>query len=241
MRFVVCLFLSLILSFYVNARNLDVAVGWSKPPYVIAEGNTGFEIDLFRAVMQSIGHDIVPIYVPFGRSHAMLKSDMVDVTLTMSNRLDVNPERLSDVYITYQNVAISMKKSNLQLDTLADLQNHTVVAFQNASVVLGQEFSQATSKSRLYVELPDQNKQVEMLLLGNTAVVVMDVNIFLHLSKQIRGESQRDNIDIHYLFPPSSYRAGFKDIALKNAFNLALENYMKSDQYQWLKYRYSLQ
>ncbi len=224
-----------------NARPLDVAVGWSKPPYVISEGHTGFEIDLMREIMKTIGHEIIPIYVPFGRSHAMLKRGVVDITLTLSPRLDIPAEQLSDVYITYQNVAISLKKSELNIETIADLGSHTVVAFQNANVVLGEEFKSAISQSQLYTELPDQRKQVEMLLLGNTAVVVMDINIFMHISKEIRGVSQKDNVKVHYLFPASPYRAGFKDIRLKEAFNLALESYLKTDQYQWLKYRYGFQ
>lgn len=216
-------------------------MGWSKPPYVISEGHTGFEIDLVREVMKSIGHEIIPIYVPFGRSHVMLQRGVVDITLTLNPRLGIPPEQLSDVYITYQNVAISLKKSELSIETIADLGSHTVVAFQNASVVLGEEFKHAVSQSKLYTELPDQRQQVEMLLLGNTAVVVMDINIFMHISKEIRGVSQKDRVKVHYLFPASPYQAGFKDVRLKEAFNLALKNYLKTDQYEWLKYRYSLQ
>ncbi len=229
-----------VISHVAAGKTLDVAVGWTKPPYVIADGNTGFELDLVRTVFDSIGHEIIPIYVPYGRSHAMLKSGMVDLTLTMNNKLDIDSNKLSDVYVTYQNVAISLRSADLQLNSVSDLQYHTVVAFQNAAVVLGSEFKQAINQSRLYIELPDQQKQVEMLLLGNTALVVMDINIFRHISKELKGTDQTDNVDFHYLFPASPYRAGFKDLEVKNAFNLALQNFMQSDQYEWLKYRYGL-
>lgn len=221
------------------AKPLDVAVGWTKPPYVIANGNTGFELDLMRSVLQTLGHEMTPLYVPYGRSHTMLKSGLVDITLTMNDKLGFNPEQLSDVYVTYQNVALSLKKNQLMLQDLTDLKYHTVVAFQNASLVLGEEYKQAVDESRLYIELPDQKRQVEMLLMGNAAVVVMDINIFIHFSKQITGENKITAVDVHKLFPASPYRAGFKDPALKDAFNLALANFMASDEYQWLKYKYA--
>lgn len=232
--------IALIGSHGIAAKTLDVAVGWTKPPYVIADGNTGFELDLVRAVFDKIGHEIVPIYVPYGRSHAMLKNGVVDLTLTLNDKHNIDANTLSDVYVTYQNVAISLKSAELQLNAISDLQYHTVVAFQNASIVLGQEFSDSIKQSRLYIELPDQKKQVEMLLLGNTALIVMDINIFKHISKELRGVDQTHVVDFHFLFPANPYRAGFKDLDLKNAFNLALSDFIQSDQYEWLKYRYGL-
>ncbi|MCC2617073.1 transporter substrate-binding domain-containing protein [Aestuariibacter halophilus] len=223
----------------VEAKNLDVAVGWTKPPYVIADGNTGFELDLVRSVFRSMGHDITPIYVPFGRSQTMLKEGMVDLTLTMTEQMGIPSAQLSDEYVVYQNVAISLKSSKLAIDSIEQLHHHTVVAFQNASLVLGDEYRQAVEQSRLYIELPEQRRQVEMLLMGNAAVAVMDINIFIHLSRVLTGENQLYNVNVHKLFPATPYRVGFKDAALKEAFNLALARFMASDQYQWLKYNYA--
>lgn len=235
--------LILILSLAVSSawgRELDLAVGWTKPPYVIAEGNTGFELDLMRMVFNSIGHDILPIYVPYGRSYALLASGNVDLTLTINQRWGIDPQFLSDVYVTYQNVAISLKKNGYNINKASDLQFYSVVAFQRASVVLGEEYAQAIEKSRLYIELPEQRRQVDMLLMGHAEVAVMDVNIFIHLSESLTGESQLNNVTIHKLFPASSYRAGFKDLELKQQFNQALNTFMASDRYKWLVKKYAL-
>ena len=93
-----------------NAKQLDLAVGWSKPPYVIASGNTGYELDLVRSVLHSIGHEMSPLYVPFGRAPVMLKKGVVDIALTIHKNVEINLFQLSDVYITYQNVALSLKE-----------------------------------------------------------------------------------------------------------------------------------
>ena len=65
--------------------------------------------------------------------------------------------------------------------------------------------------SVFYIELPDQSKQVAMLLLGRTDVVVMDINIFNYLSKEHLGKDHMANVDVHRIFPTNSYHLGFFD------------------------------
>lgn len=220
------------------AKKLDVAVGWTKPPYVIAEGNTGFELDLMAAVCKQLGHEIVPLYVPFGRSYTMLKDGEVDITLTLTDRADIKQSRLSDVYVVYQNVAISLKEKKLAIDEISDLANVTIVAFQNANIVLGSEFASVVKTSPLYIELPNQSRQVEMLLMGNTEVVVMDINIFNHLSRNFLGSNPMPEITVHKLFPASPYKAGFRDVALKQQFDFYLSLYKQSPAYTELLNKY---
>ncbi len=214
-----------------QAKQLEVAVGWSKPPYVIPSGNTGFELDLISAVFKEMGHTIVPIYVPYGRSYEMLSHNMVDLTLTINERSGIDEKYLSKVYVVYQNVAISLKKNHVKLDTLTDLSELTIVAFQKATVVLGKEFADVVQSSPLYIELPNQARQVEMLLMGNADVVVMDVNIFNHLLQNFVGINAAPEVEVHSLFPSSPYRAGFKDEALKIQFDVRLTEYRQTKAY----------
>ena len=87
-----------------KARELDVVVGWNKPPYVISQEHSGFEIDLVRAILAEMGHTLSPIYVPFGRTARLLKDSTVDIGLTQSAAHDIDDSVLSDPYIIYQNV-----------------------------------------------------------------------------------------------------------------------------------------
>jgi polar amino acid transport system substrate-binding protein len=223
----------------INAKHLDVAVGWSKPPYVITSGNTGYELDLVSNVLKSMGHDMSPLYVPFGRAHVMLQQGVVDLALTIHQNVNIDSEQLSDIYITYQNVALSLKENSIQLDTLADLKSYSIVGFQNDTIVLGSAYKAAVENSRLHIQLPDQLHQVEMLLLGNTDIVVMDINIFIHLSQQIKGENQLEKVDIHPLFEPSHYSVAFRDLELKVAFNQALADFLESEKHKKLIKKYA--
>ena len=221
-----------------SAKTLNVAVGWSKPPYVIQQGHTGFELDLVRYTFAQLQHDVNFIYIPYGRSASVLKEGEVDAVLTMKENMGVEEGLLSDVYINYQNVAISLKANQITIETISDLKNYAIVAFQNASSNLGEEFKQSTSKSRLYIELPDQKRQVDMLLLGNADIVVMDVNIFNHLSRLSTGKSQMDKVDVHYLFPMTRYRVGFKEREMREQFDQALADVLTSDDYRALLVQY---
>lgn len=215
-----------------------MSVGWSKPPYVIQEEETGFEIDLVKAVFDQLGYQLKFVYVPFARSPYLLNQGEIDLAMTINPRMDINQLQLSTPYISYHNVAISLKKRNLVINNVIDLAHYTVIAFQNAKVILGAEYTQAVKKSPFYQELPDQAHQVEMLLKGRADVVVMDVNIFNYLSRDYTHENQMNNVNVHKLFPASQYHLGVKDLALKQLFNQQLNEYKRSAAYQQLLLKY---
>ncbi|MCG7536832.1 transporter substrate-binding domain-containing protein [Pseudoalteromonas sp. OOF1S-7] len=221
-----------------RADVLDVSVGWTKPPYVIEQGDTGFELDMVKAVFAALGHELRFLYVPFGRSDSLLKTQKVDAALTMNRRMDLAGAVLSEPYITYHNTAISLKSRNLKIHSISALENYSVIGFQNASLVLGMEYRLATANSPLYIELPDQQKQVELLLRGKVDVVVMDINIFNYLSKAVVGQDQMPNVTVHNLFAASPYRIAFRDPALKDAFNLKMVQFKNSPAYYKLLHKY---
>lgn len=229
----------LLLSFMTQGESLVMAVGWTKPPYVIADQERGFELDLIRAVLGNLGHKVNPVYVPFGRSASMLTYGQVDLVLNMTEQLPVPPEQLSQVYVTYRNVAVSLKVSRVNLQRIGDMQNYSVVAFQNAGIVLGQDFADNVAGNKFYTELPDQSKQVKMLMEGRVDIIVLDINIFRHIARKI-SEDAMELVDVHWLFPPTDYRVGFKDKALLSAFNMALTEYRQSDEYFSLMEAYDI-
>ncbi|WDE14059.1 substrate-binding periplasmic protein [Thalassomonas haliotis] len=233
----------LVLSFVVNsddarAKQLDVTVGWSKPPYVIEQGNTGFEIELVRAIFTEMGHQLNFIYLPFGRTNDLVKMGKVDVGMTLSSKFDIFPAKFSEPYIIYQNVAISLKGRGIRIGEIAELQKYSIVGFQNANVILGEQYSKAVQSSPFYIELPEQKKQVEMLLKGRADVVVMDVNIFNYLSKEFLGESHMENVDVHKIFPKNAYHLGVLDDGLRQGFNRHLQKFRHTEQYQRLLKQY---
>ena len=231
----ICLYSSVV---YPEAKSLDVAVGWTKPPYVIEQGNTGFEVDLVRALLNKMGYDMRPIYVPYGRSHYLLSNGKVDIAMTLNKNINIGDGVFSEPYVVYQNAAISLRGRGIKILKPADVANYSVVGFQNSHLVLGPEYGQAVKASSFYIELPDQKKQVEMLLKGKTDLVVMDINIFNYFSRELLGLDHMRNVDIHRVFAPSRYRLGFQDQKLKDEFNHTLVEFKNSIDYAELIERY---
>ena len=158
--------------------------------------------------------------------------------MTLSNRFDITPAKFSEPYIVYQNVAISLKGRGITIRKTEELGRYSIVGFQNANIILGDKFSQAVLSSPFYIELPEQKKQVEMLLKGRADVVVMDVNIFNYLSKEFLGKSHMDNVDVHRIFPKNPYRLGIMDDAIRLDFNHHLRKFKETEQYQIMLQQY---
>lgn len=219
-------------------RQLTATVGWTKPPYVIEHQDSGFELELVKHVFSSMGYKVSFVYVPFGRSNTLLKANKVDVALTMNSRMDTEGLVLSDPYITYQNAAISLRGRGIEINQMSDLGHYSMIGFQNSSIILGSDYQAATEKSRLYLELPNQRNQVEMLLKGKVDIVVMDINIFNYLSREYLGKSHMVNVDTHRLFPATQYQMAFRDKELVKSFNQQLAAFKESEDYQQLLKEY---
>lgn len=236
----ICSLLFIAVGFFnqANAEQLSISVGWNKPPYVIEETNSGFELDMVSAIFNNMGHSVSYVYVPFGRSNTFIKDNKVDAALTINEHMDTTNLVLSEPYISYQNAAISLKGRSLEINSVSDLKPYSIVAFQNASVLLGDEYQKVSKASPLYLELPNQQNQVEMLLKGKVDIVVMDINIFNYLSTELIGSSYISNVVIHRLFPKTNYHIAFTDKKLLQAFNKAMKAYKRSDDYTKLIAKY---
>lgn len=234
------LLLLFIFSPFSIAKTIDVVVGLAKPPYVISKDVSGYEIELIQAVLAKIDYKANFIFIPFGRSVKMLKHDNIDAIMTMNEGMVPDKEQLSNVYINYQNVAITLKKNNIILNTITDLSSYYVASFQLAPKILGEQFANAVQKSPLFVEIADQSRQVKLLYEERFDVIVMDLNIFKHLAEPAGGLDDFSDIDIHYIFGISPYRMVFKDVLMVTRFNAALAEFKQSTQFQQLVEKYKV-
>lgn len=105
-------------------------VGLSKPPYVIEETRSGFELELIRQLLTLIGKDPEFIFIPYGRSEKMLALPDINAVMTANKEMFPNINTLSENYIKYQNVAISLKKMPYHL-----------IKFQISAITLLRHFS----------------------------------------------------------------------------------------------------
>jgi polar amino acid transport system substrate-binding protein len=230
--------LLMFIPFTISAKTVQIAASWAKPPYIIPQTHSGFEIELVTQVFSQLNLDVSFVYMPYARTVEMLKRKQIDMALTLNNLSGVESDDLSDVYVFYQNVALSLKSKKLAIRTVKDLANHSVVGFQSASNVLGADFTAAVKNNRLYLEVADQKRQLELLLTKQVDVIIIDLNVFQHLSIELTGTDQFDNVVVHPFFAANPYKAGFKNKALKTQFNRVLAQYLSSESYDTLKKKY---
>ena len=223
-------------------NKMVVAVGLQKPPYVIEKQHSGFEIELIRAVLKEMNYSAEFVYIPFGRSWRMLGVAGIDAVMTTTDKVVKDRKKLSDVYIHYQNVAITLKSKKYlsKINQISALKNYSVAAFQNAKKVLGSEFNQATQLMPAYFEIADQKRQLKLLLQNKVEVIIMDKNIFYYFLQELGFKKSNINFEVHTIFPRSAYRMAFNDINKTKQFNRALKKFTHSVYYQNLIAKYKL-
>lgn len=219
---------------------LMIVVGLAKQPYVIQADDSGFEVDLIRNILKEMGNSTKFIYTTFGHSSKMFKIKEVDAIMTTNKTVFSDQLKLSDVYITYQNIAISLKEKNLTINTIKDLANYSIASFQKAEKLLGPDFADAVEQSPLYFEVANQSQQPTLLLKKRVEVLVMDKNIFKYFTRDLSNEDRNMLFTFHQIFPGTDYRIAFKNKKYLNLFNETLAKYKQTNDYLLLKKNYNL-
>lgn len=216
------------------AQVLQVALGETKAPYVQAEQNSGVEVELVTALLQDAGYTVRMQYMPNRRAVSLLETGLLDAAISPRGPF------LSEPYIAYQNMALTLCRRHLRLNTLADLEGHSIAAFQNASQFLGAEFSAQAAHNPNYRE-PGQASINRLLYAGAVEVGVADINIFLSINRQFGlGQAANEELCPYPLFPPTLYRLAFRDQAVRDSFNRALRRALRGQLYETLGRRYQL-
>lgn len=223
---------------FAKREQLSIVAGLNKPPYVFQQERTGFEIELIQNIFNKINIDTAFVFTQFKHSTKMLDAMYIDAVMTTNKRVFTDINMLSDTYISYQNVAISLKSRDLSIQNIEDLNTYSIAAFQNADKLLGDTYLQASKKSPLYLSTADQSAQPQLLVKKRVDVIVLDINIFKYLAR-MQGIDNLDNtFNYHFVFPKSDYQLAFKDLAVKKLFNTALKEYKSSEAYTELKLKY---
>ncbi len=219
----------------VHAGEVTLVAGLSLPPYIIQDSNSGMEFEIIKEVLTGKRHTLVLKYVPFVRVAVDYKKHDGAVTINESSGVVGN---YSDVVITYQNYAISLKEKNIQISGISDLSDKRIVAFQNATKYLGPDFKAAVSGNPKYSEQGKQILQVKMLYSGRVDAIVSDINIFKYYRKQVTDVDINAPITYHEIFPGTDYKVLFNDPSLRDSFNQGLADLKSSGRYEAIKNSY---
>lgn len=227
-----------------SARELLIAFGIDKPPFVFGQERRGLEIDIVRAALAGKGYTVRVAHVANLRLQIAIREMGVDGAASVRRRNDGN--FYSDDFITYQNFAITHKADRIELHHVEDLKGHTIVAWQNAWHDLGPAFEQAFNPGvklpyrKKYFELASQRSQNAMFWLGRAEVILVDKTIFLWYRKALAHDMNTTAaVTFHDLFPErTAFQVAFKDRQVRDDFNEGLRHLRESGRYQQLYERY---
>ena len=226
-RFAVALLTFCVLSTPLASAELKVGVSFSIPPYVIQENGTGLEIEILQRALAAKGHIADIHYLPLARTFSELTKGKLDAIINTKAGV-TEGVFYSDVVISFQNCAISLEKNHFNIKTIADLREKDVVAFQRASLLLGEEFGAMAKENPNYREQAKQLLQVYMLFKERTDVVVMDQKIFSYYLKQayLEGKVTKKELQKQAIcspvFPPTDYQFAFLNAQIRDDFNAGL-------------------
>jgi polar amino acid transport system substrate-binding protein len=223
----------------VQSREQKIIFSQYTQPYVFENGN-GIVVDIVREALRTSGHTVVPVYVPIGRGFELFAEKRVDGTAIIreSSGLKAN---YSDDFMQYHNRAFTLKSRQHKLGNLADLKGKTVVAFQNASKYLGEDFGRVVADNPNYKEMANQETQTLMLLLGRIDVAVMDESIFRFFREKLIAEgkaARATKYEAFPLFPPTPYKTAFIDAKVRDEFNRALSSMRRDGRYEAIYRKY---
>ncbi|QYK04901.1 substrate-binding periplasmic protein [Shewanella zhangzhouensis] len=232
MRLPLILWLLLVM---VGAHASTISIGASSncPPYILEDAESGLEVEIIRAAFAAVGMEASFKFYSRKRQLLFYEKERFDGIMTVNSSLDLTGYP-SDIYIYYQNVAISLAEKHLRLERVADLQNLSIAAFDDASILLGGEFYKV-SKKTIYRELDTTENQNKMLYLGRIDVAVAEKYVFL--ANNVRLASELDTskaLDIHELFPRTAYRLMFRNSIVRDAFNEGLSKIRENGRYDAL-------
>lgn len=228
------------LSIFIHAQDLKIAVGLSIPPYIIKKDNSGFQLDLIQEVFKSKGYRIEKlVYASNKRITKLLENKEVDAAVNLQPNL--NKIFYSDEIANFYNVAIALKKRDIQIDSIFDLHYKRVYAFQNAYKFLGPEFAEYAHNNRLYSETIHQTSQIKHLVEWRVDVAIADKHVFMYFLKNNFENLNEDMFNFFDIFPDSPRYIGFVNQKIQKEFNDGLQSFKLTTSYKELIKKYNLE
>lgn len=228
-----------LISLPVSADPFRIGFGTNKPPYVFEAENKGLDYDVVQAALRSAGYDMQAYFAPMERLHLMLSRGEIDCIAT-TNEMSGVAAYYSDTYIEYHNTAVALTSHQVQLNSLQDLRNYSVSAFQRARFLLGPEYAEAMADHPNYREEAQQVTRNRLLYSGRIDVIIGDPRVIRYFNRDVL-----DQVDItqplswYPLFPPTPYKVGFRFQIQRDQFNLGLAAIRRSGEYEEIERRYA--
>ena len=230
-----------------HARDVKVLFSFAIPPYVIKDAAgtdaSGFEYEIVKAALAAKGHAIKPVFVAMGAIPKMLKEQQADGAQRGGPELKEADGFFyaDEPAVTYQDVAITLRKNNLAINSAADLKGKSISTFQGASHFLGPDFAAAVKGNASYTETGDEKRRVLQLYANGVQVYVGDINVYKYYKASASGVDTTQEVAVHKIFAPSNQQFNnpvFHDKQIRDDFNAGLKQIKSNGQYKQIIKKY---
>jgi ABC-type amino acid transport substrate-binding protein len=208
-------------------QELRIGVG-NFPPFFIEKENKGLFLDITKEIFNKLPqYDVKFIFMSNNRLlHEINRGQLIDVACNIFSSSEVNGY-LSNPVFRYTDVAVSRKSRGLELNSVKDLQNFSIAAYQGAKDLLGDEFKEMALANENYSEHSHPKDSTYLMAAGQKDIRVGDIHIFLHdlKDKVYRGDIPLDKSDftVHSLWSDLYSYMAFKDKSLRDAVNVVIK------------------
>ncbi|WP_445777601.1 substrate-binding periplasmic protein [Shewanella sp.] len=213
-------------------KQVSFSTSNSIAPYFFADQPQGVQYDLLVAALKLEGMHIKEIvHAPNLRAQRLVQSKKVDCMIN-------TPDNVQGLFYTqslieYQNSVFYITKNKLAIHEIQDLNNVTVLGFQNAKQYLGEEFKALATDHANYSEISNQKSQVVMLFNGHIQSVVLEQRIFEYYRHLLKDRLNTGvSVTEVPLFDPAERKIACHDKNTAAAVNHAISSLKQSYQYQ---------
>lgn len=221
------LFISLV-CLVAQAAAVKVGLHDSAPwAYRNAQGEiTGVDYEIVKAILHREGIDAEFELYGYNRLLKMFSERKLDMASPVA--VPYPAAFYSQPYFSLLDVVVNKSTKPMTIRSMKDLTGKTIVAYQQASEVLGPDFS-AIVKTAHYLEEADRAKQFELLMNDRVQLMVGDMKVLNYYADKNYGHG---TLQIHKIFPPVDYPAAFWSSELQAKFNSGLLHLKESGEFQ---------
>jgi polar amino acid transport system substrate-binding protein len=210
---------------------LHLSAPWSF--YTAAGEVDGIEYQLVSRIFNRAGYQVEYELHSYSRLLKQFSIQKLDCASPVA--IAVEGAFYTEAYLPFQDVAISLSQSGLNIDSLSGLQDKSIVAYQQAKQVLGADFRAAIFNSR-YLELAERELQLELLFKQRVDLVIGERRVLHYLAAKIAPQLK---LATHYLFAEQAYPAACWQAELTAVFNQGLVQLQQSGELAQILSQYS--
>jgi polar amino acid transport system substrate-binding protein len=193
----------------------------------------GIEYQIMSRIFSRAGYQVEYELHSYSRLLKQFSNQKLDCASPVA--ILVTGAHYTERYLPFEDVAISLQQDALSIDTLTDLADKRIVAYQQASQVLGGRFNDAVAQAS-YLELAERELQLELLFSQRVDVVIGERRVLHYLAARL---APRGLLKTHHLFAEQAYPAACWQKALATVFNQGLQQLAQSGELERILQQYN--